>query len=67
VVGHAYRACSCRPLLRAALELHVEWAADCFDGDGDGLYHAYINTWPTDSVWFNGGAAPEESGYMCVQ
>jgi hypothetical protein len=28
------------------------------------LYHAYINTWPTDSVWFNGAAAPEESGYM---
>eukprot|EP00729_Bicosta_minor_P024352 gene24352-8327_t len=51
-------------LLRPALELHAGWTADCFDSDGDGLYHAYINTWPTDSVWFNGAAAPEESGYM---
>lgn len=50
--------------LRSALELHVEWAEDCFDADGDGLYTAYINTWPTDTVWFNGGAAPEQSGYM---
>ena len=51
-------------LLRPALELHAEWALDCFDADGDGLYHAYINTWPTDSVQFNGAGAPEESGYM---
>ena len=51
-------------LLRPALELHAEWALDCFDADGDGLYHAYINTWPTDAVQFNGASAPEESGYM---
>ena len=51
-------------LLRPALELHAEWALECFDADGDGLYHAYINTWPTDSVQFNGAGAPEESGYM---
>lgn len=38
-------------LLRPALELHAEWAEECFDADGDGLYTAYINTWPTDSVW----------------
>ena len=51
-------------LLRPALELHAEWALECFDADGDGLYHAYINTWPTDAVQFNGAGAPEESGYM---
>ena len=38
------------PLLRKALKLHVEWAEDCFDADGNGLYHSYINTWPTASV-----------------
>ena len=53
-------------LLRAALKLHVEWAEDCFDADGNGVYHSYINTWPTDSVWFNGGEAPEETAYMYV-
>jgi hypothetical protein len=49
--------------LRPALELHLEWLRDCFDPDGDGAYESYINTWPTDSVWFNGGGTPEETGY----
>lgn len=49
--------------LRGALELHAEWMKDCFDPDGDGLYESYINTWPTDSVWYNGGGTVEESTY----
>lgn len=51
-------------LLYPALKLHVEWAHDCFDADGNGLYHSYINTWPTDSVWFNGAETWEETSYM---
>jgi hypothetical protein len=50
-------------LLREALELHLEWQKDCFDPDDDGLYEGYINTWPTDSVWYNGGGTAEESAY----
>jgi len=50
-------------LLREALALHMEWVQECFDPDDDGLYESYINTWPTDSVWYNGGGSPEESAY----
>lgn len=50
-------------LLRGALELHAQWMKDCFDPDGDGLYESYLNTWPTDSVWYNGGGSVEESAY----
>ena len=50
-------------LLRPALELHVEWLKDCFDPDDDGLYESYINTLPTDSVWYNGGGSAEASAY----
>ncbi|MFP5205679.1 MAG: DUF4450 domain-containing protein [Acidobacteriota bacterium] len=50
-------------VLRRALELHAERMKDCFDPDGDGLYESYINTWPTDSVWYNGGGSVEESAY----
>jgi len=50
-------------LLRPALELHVEWLRDCFDPDNDGLYESYINTLPTDSVWYNGGGSAEASAY----
>lgn len=49
--------------LRGALELHAEWMKDCFDPDGDGLYESYINAWPTDAVWYNGGGTVEESAY----
>jgi hypothetical protein len=49
------------------LELHLQWAKDCFDPDGDGLYESYINTWPTDSVWYNGGGTVEQSAYICYQ
>ncbi|PKO23853.1 MAG: hypothetical protein CVU38_01915 [Chloroflexi bacterium HGW-Chloroflexi-1] len=52
-------------ILRPALELHLEWAKDCFDPDDDGLYESYINTLPTDSVWYNGGGSVEESAYAC--
>lgn len=48
-------------VLRPALELHLEWLRDCFGRDG--LYESYINTWPTDSVWFAGGGATEETSY----
>lgn len=50
-------------LLRPALELHLEWLKDCFDPDDDGLYESYINTLPTDSVWYNGGGSAEASAY----
>ncbi|MBK8857364.1 MAG: DUF4450 domain-containing protein [Opitutaceae bacterium] len=50
-------------LLRPALELHLEWMQECFDPDDDGLYESYINTLPTDSVWYDGGGSAEESAY----
>jgi len=50
-------------LLLPALELHLEWVKECFDPDNDGLYESYINTWPTDSVGYNGGGTVEESAY----
>ena len=49
--------------LRPALELHLEWLQECFDPDDDGLYESFINVWPTDSVWFAGGGATEETAY----
>lgn len=49
--------------LREALELHLIWVRDCFDPDGDGVYESYINTWPTDSQWYNGGGSAEETSY----
>ncbi|MDP4273134.1 MAG: DUF4450 domain-containing protein [Bacteroidota bacterium] len=50
-------------LLRQALELHLKWQQDCFDPDGDGVYESYLNTWPTDSQWYNGGGTAEETSY----
>lgn len=50
-------------LLRPALELHLLWIKECFDPDDDGLYESYINTWPTDSQWYNGGGTAEETCY----
>ncbi len=50
-------------LLRPALELHLQWCKECFDPDGDGLYESYINTLPSDCVWYNGGGSVEESAY----
>jgi len=50
-------------ILRPALELHLEWVRECFDPDDDGLYESYINTLPTDSVWYNGGGSVEETAY----
>ena len=49
--------------LRPALELHLEWLRECFDPDDDGLYESYINTLPTDSVWYGGGGGAEETAY----
>jgi hypothetical protein len=51
-------------ILLPALELHLEWARECFDPDDDGLYESYINALPTDSVWYNGGGSVEESAYV---
>jgi hypothetical protein len=48
---------------REALELHLVWIRDCFDPDGDGIYESYINVWPTDSQWYNGGGSAEETCY----
>lgn len=50
-------------LLRPALELHIQWMDECFDPDCDGLYESYINSWPTDSQWYNGGGTAEETAY----
>lgn len=50
-------------MLRPALELHLKWLEDCFDPDGDGVYESYINAWPTDSQWYNGGGTAEETSY----
>ncbi|MHB1460841.1 MAG: LamG-like jellyroll fold domain-containing protein [Armatimonadota bacterium] len=50
-------------MLLPALELHLERARECFDPDDDGLYESYINTWPTDSIGYNGGGSVEESAY----
>jgi len=50
--------------LRPALDLHLEWSRRCFDPDGDGCYESFINTWPTDTVWYNGGGSVEESAYV---
>lgn len=52
--------------LRPALELHTEWLRECFDPDDDGLYESYINTLPTDSVWYNGGGSVEASAYAAT-
>ena len=48
---------------RHALELHLMWVRDCFDPDDDGVYESYINVWPTDSQWYNGGGTAEETSY----
>ena len=37
-------------VLRRALELHLEWARECFDPDDDGLYESYINLTGTEAV-----------------
>lgn len=50
-------------VLRNALELHLKWIQDCFDPDGDGVYESYLNSWPTDSQWYNGGGTAEETSY----
>ncbi len=50
-------------ILMPALELHLERARECFDPDDDGLYESYLNCWPTDSMWYNGGGTVEESSY----
>ena len=52
-------------LLRPALNLHIEWMTDCFDPDGDGLYESFLDTWASDSMWYNGGATPYASAYAC--
>jgi len=51
-------------LLMPLLELHLDRCRICYDPDGDGLYESYINTWPTDSQWYNGGGTVEQSCYM---
>ena len=50
-------------VLYPALELHLEWQQECFDPNGDGTYESYINGWPTDSQWYNGGETAEETSY----
>lgn len=50
-------------ILRPALELHLEYIRECFDPDDDGLYESYTNTWPTDGMWYSGGATSEQTAY----
>lgn len=50
--------------LKPMLELHLERCKECFDANGDGIYESYNNTWPSDSIWFNGGGTPEQSAYV---
>jgi hypothetical protein len=50
-------------ILYPALKLHLKWEEECFDPDGDGTYESYINSWPTDSQWYNGGGSAEETSY----
>ena len=50
-------------ILRPALELQLQWEQECFDPDGDGVYESYINSWPTDAQWYNGGGTAEETAY----
>jgi len=52
-------------ILRQSLDLHLIWMRDCFDPDGDGVYESYLNSWPTDSQWYNGGGTAEETAYAC--
>jgi len=54
---------SLEKILYPALKLHADWQQKCFDSNEDGLYESYINSWPTDSVWANGGDCPEETTY----
>ncbi|MGD0896745.1 MAG: hypothetical protein ABR915_02845 [Thermoguttaceae bacterium] len=51
-------------LLRPNVEQWLKWARESFDPDDDGLYESYINTLPSDSVWYNGGGSVEESAYV---
>lgn len=50
-------------ILKPALDLHLEWLQECFDPDQDGAYESGINSWPTDSVWYNGGGSCEATSY----
>ncbi len=50
-------------LLMPNLELHLERCKASFDPDNDGLYESVVNTWPTDSQWYNGGGSVEQSAY----
>jgi len=50
-------------LLMPNLELHLERCKICFDPDDDGLYESVVNTWPSDSQWYNGGGSVEQSAY----
>jgi len=50
-------------VLMPNLELHLERCKICFDPDDDGLYESVVNTWPTDSHWYNGGGSAEQSAY----
>jgi hypothetical protein len=49
------------------LELHLQWAKECFDPGDRGIFESYINSWPTDNQWYNGGGTTEESAYIYNQ
>jgi hypothetical protein len=49
--------------LRKGVELHLERFQECYDPDNNGTYESVINTWPTDSIWFNGGGCADATAY----
>lgn len=50
-------------ILQKDLPLHSIWQDRCFDPTNCGLYESYINTFPTDSIWYNGGKGVEETAF----
>ena len=52
-----------RGMLEKGLPLHLDWQKNCFDPQDSGLYESYINTWPTDTIWNNGGKGCEETAF----
>jgi hypothetical protein len=48
---------------RKALEEHAVWEKRCFDPADSGIFESCINTWASDSVWYNGGPGPIATAY----
>jgi hypothetical protein len=42
----------------------LTWEKQKLDPDGNGLYESCLNTWISDSHWYNGGDTTQASAYM---